>query len=199
MITLLTNRPAAVHAAQIEQFGQLVGLWETRISYHPADGSPARHTTGAWEFGYALDGRAVIDVWQVPDRAALAGAERAADQECGLCVRIWDPRLQLWRFTFHGTAHGHLIHMYAREIDDEIIMERAEGAHLVRWIFSDIRPDSFHWRSEHSIDGGANWRLDQRVQAHRATAPSQPRIDRRLPQAGTSAFGAEPDPEQAAC
>lgn len=176
MITLLTDRPSQAHAAEIEQFGRLVGLWDIRISYRSPDGSPARHATGEWEFGYALDGRAVIDVWQVPGRDALAGAARGADQECGLCVRIWDPRLQLWRCTFHGTAHGDLIHMFARVIDDEIVMERAAGGQLVRWIFSDIRPDSFHWRSERSADGGGSWRLEQQVDADRAAPPSRPSV-----------------------
>jgi hypothetical protein len=168
MISLLQDRPAAAHSVQLEQFGRLAGLWTTRITYHPADGSPDLHVTGAWEFGYALDGRAVIDVWQVPGRDCLGGVARAADQECGLCVRIWDPRLQLWRFTFHGTARGDLIHMYAREIGDEIVMERADGGDLVRWVFSDVRPESFRWRSERSNDGGASWRLEQSVQADNA-------------------------------
>jgi hypothetical protein len=172
MITLLADRPAAAHAAQLEQFGRLAGLWSMHVTYYPANGSPGSSATGTWEFGYALDGRAVIDVWQVPGRDTLAGTPRAADQECGLCVRIWDPGLQLWRFTFHGTAHGHLIHMYAREIDDEIVMERAQGGDLIRWIFSGIGPESFHWRSQRSTDGGASWRLEQQVRATRAAGPA---------------------------
>jgi hypothetical protein len=172
MITLLADGPAAAHAAQIRQFGRLAGLWTMHITYYPPDGAPSSRATGTWEFGYALDGRAVIDVWKVPGRDTLAGAPRRADQESGLCVRIWDPRLQLWRFTFHGTAHGHLIHMYAREIGDEIVMERAGGGDLIRWIFSNIGPESFHWRSQRSTDGGASWRLEQQVWADRAVTPA---------------------------
>jgi hypothetical protein len=133
--------------------GRLASLWSTHITYYPPDGSPSSAPPG---HGSSLrpDGRAVIDVWQVPGRDTLAGAPRPADQECGLCVRIWDPGLQLWRFTFHGTAHGHLIHMYARQINDDIVMEQAQGGDLIRWIFSDIRPESFRWRSQRSTDGG---------------------------------------------
>jgi hypothetical protein len=87
---------------------------------HRGYGSSATPWTGA-----------VVDVWQVPGHDTLAGAPRAADQECGLCVRIWDAGLRLWRFTFHSTAHGHLIHLYARQIGDEIVMEQAEGGDLV--------------------------------------------------------------------
>jgi hypothetical protein len=165
VITLLTERPDEVCAAEIHQFGCLAGLWETQITHYPADGSSPRHEAGEWEFGYALEGRAVIDVWQVPGRRALDGKRRTADQECGLCVRIWDPRLQLWRFTFHGTARGVLVHFFARKIGDEIIMERAEGGQLIRWVFSDIHPDSFLWRSEILNDGGRCRRVVQEVRA----------------------------------
>jgi hypothetical protein len=167
MITLLATGPAPAHAAEIGQFGRLCGLWETQITYYPTDGSAPRHVEGEWEFAYALEGRAVIDVWQVPSRKALAGAARAPDQECGLCVRIWDPRLQLWRFTFHGTARGVALQMYARQIGDEIVMERAEGGKLVRWVFSDIGSESFFWRNEASSDGGRSWRREQELRAHR--------------------------------
>ncbi|HEY2950158.1 MAG TPA: hypothetical protein VGJ53_17455 [Micromonosporaceae bacterium] len=167
MRTLLAAQPTPTYAAEIEQFGRLVGLWKIRITQYSPDGSAPRHADGDWEFGYALEGRAVIDVWRVPSRAALAGAPRAAGQECGLCVRIWDPRLQLWRFTFHGTAHGDQVQMLARQIADEMVMERAEDGRLIRWIFADISKGSFSWRSETSCDGGRTWRLDQQVHATR--------------------------------
>jgi hypothetical protein len=167
MITLLSDRPFEPYEAELAQFGRLAGLWETQIAYYPSDGSPARRAEGEWEFGYALEGRAVLDVWQVPRRSALGGGARPASQECGLCVRIWDPRLQLWRFTFHGTAQGVAVHMFAREIDDEIVLERADPGQLLRWIFSDIEPATFRWRSERSGDGGRTWRLEQEVDARR--------------------------------
>ncbi|MFH8516135.1 hypothetical protein ACH4CE_13635 [Streptomyces gelaticus] len=167
MKTLLADGPGAPYATEMEQFGRLAGHWATTITYYPADGSPARRVSGEWEFGYALEGRAVLDVWQWPGREELPVTGRSSDQECGLCVRIWDPRLHLWRFTFHGTAHGDLVHMYARQIDDEIVMERAAGGDLVRWTFADITAGTFHWRNERSTDGGHTWRLDQEVNARR--------------------------------
>ncbi|OMI35783.1 hypothetical protein [Streptomyces sparsogenes] len=174
MKTLLANGPSNLYATEMEQFGRLAGHWATRITYYPTDGSPARHVSGEWEFGYALEGRAVLDVWRWPGREELLASGRAPDQECGLCVRIWDPRLQLWRFTFHGTAHGDLVHMYARQIDDEIVMERAAGGDLVRWTFTDITAAAFHWRNERSTDGGHTWRLDQEADARRREATQEP-------------------------
>lgn len=165
MNTLLADGP---QRPEIAGFGRLVGLWRTEIT-QPVDDGQSRRAEGDWEFGYALEGRAVIDVWQVPSRPALRGAPRAADQECGLCVRIWDPGLQLWRFTFHGTARCDLVHMFGREIGDEIVLEGAKPGQLVRWIFSDVRSDTFSWRSERSGDGGASWHVEQEVRARRVT------------------------------
>ncbi|MGR7001967.1 hypothetical protein ACU686_34670 [Yinghuangia aomiensis] len=167
MKTLFADGPDPRHAAEIDEFGRLAGEWRTRITYHPADGAPPYSVSGAWEFGYALDGRAVIDVWRRPALDDAPAEGRAPDRESGLCVRIWDPRLQLWRFTFHGTAHGDAVHMYARRIGDEIVMERARGGTLVRWIFADVTADAFHWRNERSTDRGHTWHLDQEVHARR--------------------------------
>ena len=170
MITLLADEPSQEHAAELEQFGRLRGLWHTSIAAYPADGSAARTAEGEWEFGYALEGRAVIDVWQVPPRDALLEGRHLPNQEVGLCVRIWDSRLQLWRFTFHGTAYAAQVHMTARQIGDDMVLEGADGGRLVRWIFSEIGPRSFSWRAEASTDGGASWRLEQTVDATKAQA-----------------------------
>lgn len=167
MKTLFADGPDPRYAAELDEFGRLAGEWRTRITYHPADGAPPYSVNGAWEFGYALDGRAVIDVWRRPAPEDAPAEGRAPDQESGLCVRIWDPRLQLWRFTFHGTAHGDVVPMYARRIGDEIVMERAHGGTLVRWTFADVTADAFHWRNERSTDGGRTWHLDQEVHARR--------------------------------
>lgn len=171
MITLLANGPSQEHTAELEQFGRLRGLWRTHITAYPADGSPSRSADGEWEFAYALEGRAVIDVWQVPARDALPEGRHLPNQEVGLCVRIWDPRLQLWHFTFHGTASAALVHMTARQIGDEMVLEEANGGRLFRWIFSEMTQRSFAWRAEASSDGGTTWRLEQEVEARRDGEP----------------------------
>src|SRR4051794_18010309 len=110
-MTILSNAPTARYAAEMQTFGHFTGAWRTHVSYLGPDCSPVRQVIGDWEFSYALDGRAVVDTWRVPAQdIACSDAER----EVGLCVRIWDPRLQLWRFTFHSTATTTVIHMYAR-------------------------------------------------------------------------------------
>ncbi|WP_028045338.1 hypothetical protein [Cellulomonas sp. URHE0023] len=167
-MTILSNAPVDRYAAELQTFGHFAGAWRTHIRYLGPDGSPVREVIGDWEFSYALDGRAVVDTWRVPARdIACVDAER----EVGLCVRIWDPRLQLWRFTFHSTATTTVIHMYAHRIGPDIVLERAEADRIERWVFSDIQADTFAWRNEISRDGGS-WQTVQTVDARRTTPPT---------------------------
>jgi hypothetical protein len=163
MTSILSNAPDARHVADLQLFGQLAGAWHTRISYLRPDGTHAREINGEWEFSYALDGRAVVDVWRVP---ASTIPSPDGEREVGLCVRIWDPRLQLWRFTFHSTATTTVIQMYGRQVGPEIVLERAEADWIERWVFHDIQPATFSWRNEISRNGGS-WQTVQTVRAWR--------------------------------
>jgi len=165
--SLRADGPAPSLAREMALYGRLRGSWRTSIVYFPLQG-PERRAEGEWEFGYALEGRAVIDIWQMPPRAQLAGVERTTGQECGLCVRVYDPRLKLWRFTFHGPVLGVTINMLAFAVGSEIVQEHYHNARCERWIFYDISDERFSWRSVSSVDGGANWRLNQTVEARRA-------------------------------
>jgi hypothetical protein len=156
--SLLAEEPAPGIAREMELFGRLNGRWHTLITYFPLQG-PERREEGEWTFGYALEGRAVIDVWQVPPRALLNGAEGRTSHECGLCVRVYDPRLKLWRFTFHGPVLGVTIDMLAFAVGPDIVQERFYPAGCERWIFSGISHKRFFWRSILSTDGGMSWRL----------------------------------------
>lgn len=157
--------PAPDRAHGMSTYGRLVGRWRTEIVYLPRGDQPERRATGEWEFGYALEGRAIIDVWQVPSREeALRTGETA---ECGLCVRIYDPGLDLWRFTFHGPVHRATIDMLAQAIGPDIVQEYCDSGALVQWVFSDIAHDSFAWRAQRSTDGGSTWIVEQTVTATR--------------------------------
>jgi hypothetical protein len=164
--SLLADRPAPGLTKEMDLYGRLNGRWRTLITHFPLDG-PERREEGEWTFGYALEGRAVIDVWQVPPRAQLGGVKGVTSHECGLCVRVYDPRLKLWRFTFHGPVNGVTINMLTFAVGPDIVQERFYNARCERWIFSDISHDRFFWRSVLSTDGGVSWRLMQTIEARR--------------------------------
>ncbi|MEO6722801.1 MAG: hypothetical protein ABIN67_20705 [Ferruginibacter sp.] len=164
MELLYSSHPAKDRSEAMYLYGQLVGKWKTSIRHIPAEGEE-RFTSGEWEFGFALEGRAVIDVWQIPSRkeAELTGNT----VECGLCVRVYDPILALWKFTFHGPLYRTTLNMLAYKIGNEIVQEMFVGRDIVRWIFHDITEEIFLWKAIRSKDGCKNWIVEQTLEAIR--------------------------------
>ena len=79
-----------------------------------------------------------------------------------------DPRIDAWRATWIGPVSG-VVHVFvARQVGDEIVLsgQTADGDPL-RWIFSDIRPAAFRWRSEVTSDWGTTWRLTVEMRVRR--------------------------------
>ena len=174
-----SHMPDALRAAgpvphltrELMQFGRFVGSWDLDVIYFAADGSIRRHVAGEWHFGWALEGRAVADVWMVPPHAERRTTEPAPG-EYGMTLRFYDPRLGAWRSTWHGPVNGVVWPFIAREVGDEMVLERTdEQGELVRWIFSDISDDSFRWRAVRSADDGGTWRVEQTMAATRRGVP----------------------------
>lgn len=63
-----------------------------------------------------------------------------------------------WRGVWCSSVTGDLLTFIARPIGDEIVLagRDPEGTPM-RWIFSRITRDSFHWWRVFSTDGGATW------------------------------------------
>jgi hypothetical protein len=164
MDLLHSLHPAKDRAEAMSVYGQLSGKWKIAVTYISKEGEK-RFASGEWEFGYALEGRSVIDVWQIPARkeAEITGSS----VECGLCVRVYDPVLELWKFTFHGPLYRTTINMLAFKIGNEIIQEMFAGRDIVRWIFHDITKEKFLWKATRSTDGGNTWKVEQIVEAVR--------------------------------
>lgn len=149
------------------QFGRFMGSWDLDVVYYEEDGSVRRRVPGEWHFGWALEGRAVADVWMVPRREHRP-AGGPPPGECGLSLRFWDPALGAWRSTWHGPVHGIVWPFIARQIGDEMVLERTdESGNLIHWTFGDIADASFHWRADTLPDGGVTWRREQDMFARR--------------------------------
>jgi hypothetical protein len=149
--------PHPDHADALMLFGQFVGAWEFDVVNYLPDGT-TREAKGEWHFGWVLEGRAVQDVWIVPQF------------EYGTTVRFYDSELGAWRVVWNGPVHGRQMTFVARERDGEIVLEGGEGETAVSWIFSDVEPDAFHWRAVVSDDDGATWRTVQEMSVRRAAA-----------------------------
>jgi hypothetical protein len=150
-------------ADRLGVFAPLIGSWDLRVTDVAPDGTESVRD-GEWHFGWALDGRAVADVWISPSRAARAAG--APDGEWGLSLRFWDEGLGAYRSTWHGPHRGWVIPFTARPTGDGLALEGERDGTRLRWVFSDVGADSFRWRAEEDADG-TGFRVRQRFEATR--------------------------------
>lgn len=149
-------------------FTPLIGSWTLVVENIAPDGSV--HTTdGEWHFDWALDGRAVVDVWISPARPTRES--EGVDGEWGMTVRFYDPRIGAFRSTWHGPAGGWVIPFVGRPTEDGLRLDGELdgefGRAPVRWTFSELTSESFRWQAEQGEPGGTQLRVRQRFQARR--------------------------------
>ncbi len=137
-------------------YGGLIGSWQGEVVDH-LEAGVERRQSAEFHFAWVLEGRAVQDLWIVPARSERC-PERLAGNRFGTTVRVYDPRIDAWRITWINPVTGAENRLVGRRVGSQIVQtgSDAEGR-LVRWVFAEIREETFHWRGEHSTDGGRTW------------------------------------------
>ena len=167
---LHADRPAPDRADKLGLYGWLVGQWDMDITTFAEDGT--RHTgRGEIHAGWVLEGRAIQDVWMIPprpQRGPAAPAMPVAGNWYGTTLRVYDPGLDAWHILWSDPATQVYTRQIGRAQGKDIVQEgRHESGAILRWSFTEIERDSFHWRGEVSTDGGASWRLQVDIRARR--------------------------------
>jgi hypothetical protein len=162
--------PACVHAqtaavgAETRPDGQHdfdfhLGTWKTRLRrlLHPLSGAQA------WA---SYEGTTVVrKVWD--GRANLVELE--ADGTAGhlelLSLRLYDPQARQWSLHTASSKAGSLgvpaVGRFEHGRGEFIDQETYDGrAILVRFVISDITPDSCHFEQAFSVDGGKTWEVN---------------------------------------
>jgi hypothetical protein len=155
---LHSARPAADRAQKMGLYGWLIGRWEMDAVIHDNDGR--KHTgRGQIHFGWVLEGRAIQDVWVLPGFFY------------GTTLRVYDPGIDAWHIFWSDPLKQRYRRQIGRAQGNDIVQEGNDdtGA-AVRWRFTEITPDSFHWLGERSSDGGANWQLQAEYFAKRVAS-----------------------------
>jgi hypothetical protein len=166
---LHADGPAADRAAQMALYGWLVGSWDLDVIEYRDDGS-TRRRPGEWHFGWALEGRAIQDVWIVPPRGRREGDAVANGNRYGTTLRTYDPRIDAWHIQWTDPVSQTYLTMIGRRDGDDIVQDGTNAAgQNVRWSFREITPDAFRWRGEVSSDRGASFRLIVEFFARRTT------------------------------
>jgi hypothetical protein len=152
---LVNDGPAADRADKMKLYGWLIGSWTMDATVHLDDGS--RHQ-GAGEiyFGWALQGRAIQDVWILPGVFY------------GTTLRIYDPSIDAWHILWSDPVRQVYTRQIGRARDNDIVqLGRNDAGEAVRWSFTDITPVSFRWTGERSRDDGKTWQLQAEFLARR--------------------------------
>jgi hypothetical protein len=155
---LHSARPAADRAEKMDLYGWLIGRWEMDAVIHDDDGR--KHTgRGQIHFGWVLEGRAIQDVWILPDFFY------------GTTLRVYDPGIDAWHIFWSDPLKQRYRRQVGRAQGNDIVQEGQDdiGA-AVRWRFTEITPNSFHWLGERSPDGGASWQLQAEFFARRVSS-----------------------------
>jgi hypothetical protein len=175
---LHADGPAPDRADALQLYGQFVGNWDADIVTYAPDGM---HHQGQGEihFGWVLEGRAIQDVWMIPrrkERRPEAPVMPVAGNWYGTTIRVYDPVLDAWRIYWIDPATNAYYQQVGRKQGADIVQQgTTEAGALSRWSFTEIRPDSFHWKGEASFDKGASWRLLVEVFAHRRSGEGERR------------------------
>jgi hypothetical protein len=138
----------------------LIGRWSVRVRDYRADGTVIEGE-GEWHFAWVLEGRAIQDVWISPSRPNRAGALASMPNRYGTSLRAFDPARKQWRVTWINPVTGAHDVLWARLEGADVVQEgRDEQNRPMRWVFTDIRPNSARWYGERSDDDGKTWKLE---------------------------------------
>jgi hypothetical protein len=153
---LLSDGPAADRADRMGLYAWLIGDWTMDCTVHKDDGT-THEGKGDIHFVWALDGRAIQDVWILPGMFY------------GTTLRVYDPAVDAW----HVFWSDPLKQLYTRQTGraqgaDIVQIGKADNGVPLRWRFTEITPDSFRWLGERSRDGGATWQVQADFRARRA-------------------------------
>jgi len=161
--------PDIARKSKLALYAFLVGRWELDVETIAEDGT-THSGRGEIYAGWVLRGRAIQDVWMIPrlaDRKPGAAHLPGAGNWYGTTLRFYDPTLDAWRILWSDPATNFFSQQVGRAKGRDIVQEGADPrGGFMRWTFTDIEPESFHWTAEHSADS-TDWRKVVDIRARR--------------------------------
>ena len=163
---LRADGPLQTYRDKLILFGQFIGSWNLDVRFFDPAGDEIFRGSGEWVFSWVLDGRAIQDVIiysDIKDPSKNTPGER----RIGSTLRYYDPSIDLWRLVFLGATSGTFITLTGSSQGTDILIEGLDmdGSHL-RWSFTEITSNSFHWIGLSSKDN-VTWWKEQEMFAQR--------------------------------
>jgi len=156
MIRVLGSpNPSPSLGEEAQTFDRLIGSWDADFGFPQPDGT-VRHKKGELHFGWVMDGHAVQDLWI----GYPTGGQK--ERTIGTTFRFFDTKLKQWRIVFINPQYNYVVTTQGGREGDRIVLRGLDSDSLpIRWTFSEITPQSFHWQGEKSHDGGNTWVLEE--------------------------------------
>jgi len=148
-------------------YGGLIGSWELDVFDYGVSGDVQRGR-GEVHFGWVLEGRAVQDVWIMPGRNERPANPDRIRNRYGTTLRVWDASIRAWRVTWINPVTGARNELIGRRDGRDLVQlgTHADGT-PIRWIFTDLTPDSFRWIGEALQSDGKTWKLEAEFHGRR--------------------------------
>jgi len=163
---------AAGRSAEIpgdaDVYGFLVGSWDLDVRRYAGVDVSRDGVRGEVHAAWVLEGRAIQDVWIMPERSTRHPALPRGQNMYGTTLRLWDPALSAWRIQWSNPAGNHYEQQIGRRMGSDIVQlgTRVNGV-ATRWRFVEITADSFHWLGDTLQPDGATWTLEGEFLARR--------------------------------
>jgi hypothetical protein len=151
-----------------DTYGWLCGSWDLDVLHYRGIDVRGRGLRGEVHASRVLEGRAVQDVWIMPQVAHRRPELDRGMNMYGTTLRWWDLSIGAWRIEWTNPVSGHHEEQVGRWSGSDILQEgiRSDGT-KTRWTFTAITTDSFHWRGEASYPGKTVWALEGEFLAER--------------------------------
>jgi hypothetical protein len=167
---LHANGPDLTRATKLALYSWIVGRWEMDVTTILENGA-THQGYGEIHAGWVLQGRAIQDVWMIPrlrDRHPGTEPLPGAGNWYGSTLRIYDLELDAWRILWSDPATNVFTQQVGRAQGSDIVQTGPDPrGGWMRWVFSEIQPDSFHWTAERAPDDW-KWRREVEIRARRA-------------------------------
>lgn len=110
-------------------YGWLVGSWDLDVLHYRAQNISSQRIKAEAHFAWALEGRAIQDVWIMPRVSGRNGNLDSKMNMYGTTLRVWDVSLKAWRITWINPAGQHFEQQVGRRVGQEIVQLGVRG----RW------------------------------------------------------------------
>jgi len=166
--TLVASIPHPSTHEKLRPYELLIGDWDFDWVGHNEDATSWK-VPGEWFFSWILEGRAIQDNWICPSRS-LRNTGKYPTGQYGTTIRFYDENDDRVKVIWVGAINAQINLFNVLFLDNQIIQQEValgQKSGLAKWVFRDIKPESFKWEAYLSENNGEKWNLTQEVFARR--------------------------------